>query len=348
MQLLETCTVHRESEVRHIKLYQGDLAAIPPTEAVDLLVISAFPDNYVPTPTSLIGALDRRGVSVEQLARDKAVDLRDAFSCWLSKDLPDNARLGFKRILCFEPLRRGNPTELTGDIYRAIMPFALAEPQIRSMAMSVLASGNEHFDEVAMFRSLFAATVRWLSHGMPIETVKIVVYADASALRIRPVFAELAALVPAAPPAIAVPDSGSKPDCFISYSRTDSDAVKALVDGLRMARPDLRVFQDTLELRVGDSWQNELDRALENCRKVIAVYSPAYLKSKMCMEEFNMARIRHRESEEGVLIPVYLRSTELPLYMRSLQYVDCRESDLDRIKLVSEGDLLAAFGRDTI
>jgi hypothetical protein len=227
------------------------------------------------------------------------------------------------------------------------MPFALAEPPITSIAMPVLASGDQQFDEVAMFRSLFTATVRWLMQGLPIETVKIVVHSESSAQRLRSVFAELRALVPAPPPvtsAMSAPAALVEHDCFISYSRADANAVEELIKGLQAAKPDLRVFRDTLALQVGDSWQDVLDYALGSSRRVIAVYSPSYLKSRMCMEEFNMARIRHRESDDGVLLPVYLRSTDLPLYMRSLQYVDCREGDISRIKEICRGPLLSALG----
>ena len=55
-------------------------------DAVDLLVLSAFPNDYIPTLHRL-GALFNKGLSVDDLARNKAVDLRQAFSCWLSRPI---------------------------------------------------------------------------------------------------------------------------------------------------------------------------------------------------------------------------------------------------------------------
>ena len=48
MKLLDSITI-RGREPKQIELYQGDLTSLTPEEAVDLLVISAFPGNYMPT-----------------------------------------------------------------------------------------------------------------------------------------------------------------------------------------------------------------------------------------------------------------------------------------------------------
>lgn len=118
-----------------------------------------------------------------------------------------------------------------------------------------------------------------------------------------------------------------------------------LVRMLREVIPDARIFIDKLEIKPGQSWQAEIDEALESSLKVIALYSPAYLQSKVCIEEFNMARLRHRESDDGVLVPIYLRTVDpkLRLYMRSLNYLDCREGDPGRIESVCRGSLAKAL-----
>jgi hypothetical protein len=346
MKLLETCVVHGRGEPKFIKLYEGDLSAIPRDEEVDLLVISAFPNDYAPTRGSLIGALHRRGISVEHLATDKEIDLRGALACWLSKDLASrHPDAGFRRILCFEPLTRGGPPEVVGGLFRALMPFALGDSPIRNVATPVLAAGDQGWDPEIMLAALFDAAAHWLAHGLPIATIKIVVRTPSLAERLRRSFVQLRSKFTPPEPASRPTEPSKVPpyECFVSYSRDDSKEVDGLVQALQEAKPRVRIFQDKMELKPGDAWQSELDEALEHCRKVIAVYSPPYLQSKMCMEEFNMARLRHRESGGGVLLPIYLRTANLPLYMRSIQYLDCREGDMARIKSACQQLVAQAF-----
>lgn len=67
----------------------------------DTYIFIIFSGDYSPTPSSLIGQLlIKLGVSVSQLAKDKEEDLRNLYSCWWSKPLPDH--LSFRKILCFE------------------------------------------------------------------------------------------------------------------------------------------------------------------------------------------------------------------------------------------------------
>lgn len=332
MRLLQTFGVSHPSETKYIKLYQGDLAAIPPAEAVDLLVISAFPNDYEPTSTSLIGALSTHGVSVDDLSRDKAVDLRESLSCWLSQDLSSQyPNVSFTRILCFEPTSPGTAPEVVGNVFRAIMPFALGDPPIRSIAMPVLASGDQRVDSEVMLGALFDASFHWLERGMPVQTIKIVAFAEHAAQRLERTFAALSSKYSGAGAArehhLSAPPAY---DFFVSYAHGDGSETDGLVQDLKAANPRLRVFQDRLELKPGEAWQTGIDQAIAGCRRVIAVYSPLYLASAVCMEEFNMARVRHRSG--NVLLPVYLRTADLILYMETLEYIDCREGDPAKIR----------------
>lgn len=145
--------------------------------------MSAFAYDYTPTRSSLIGALDRQGISVLQISQNTEADLRARFSSWLSRDISDRyPRAGFKRLLCFETPRwtplapQKSPPERVGDILRAILPFALQEPPIRSLAMPVLAAGLQGYHPIQMLEAILDAAQHWLATGLPIEVLKLVVY----------------------------------------------------------------------------------------------------------------------------------------------------------------------------
>ena len=45
-----------------------------------------------------------------------------------------------------------------------------------------------------------------------------------------------------------------------------------------------------------------------------------------------IALFRHRESDSGILIPIYIYSTELPTYIKLLNFIDCREGDPAKLR----------------
>jgi hypothetical protein len=335
MTLLDHLTLPHPTTPRRIELHLGDLAYIPPEEAVDLLVVSAFPDDYWPTAGSLIGALHREGLSVGALAEHKAVDLRDAFSCWLSEDLgPAAERHGFRRLLCFEPRVRGVPADVVGEIFQSLMPFIDADPPIRTVAMPLVASGDQRVPVEAMLPPLLEAAARWMAIGMPLERLVIVERSEAKAKELARSFA---AFKEQRRELHAAPAKRFAYDVFVSYSHQNADAADFVLAELQRLKPDVRVFVDRRELEPGHAWQQRIFEALDDCRTVVTLFSPEYLSSKVCKEEFNIALWRHRESESGVLVPVYLATAELPTYMKLVQYVDCREGDLARLTEACRG-----------
>lgn len=334
-----------------VELLLGDLTALDAEYALDVLVVSAFPGDYLPTPGSLIGALHRKGLSVEALAADKDVDLRSAYACWLSRPLaPTDPGLRFSRILCFEPATRGQPPEVVGDIFRALTPILAERPEIRRIGLPVVAAGDQGYAIPTMLAPLLEAAVHWITHGLPIERLSIVLYDAADVAAARETFerfkAQLTTPVPqdlsrrlspeadaATPePATVAPDY----DVFISYSHKNTAASEALEAALRRLQPDLRIFVDRKDLDIGCAWQPEIFETLDRCRKVVALLSPDYLASKVCKEEFNIAWIRAREADQDIIFPLYLFSAALPTYMKYRNFIDCREGDADKIEAASK------------
>ncbi len=328
MRLIDTIVVRHQGRDRQVMLFVGDLSQIPESEAVDLLIVSAFPNDYYPTRTSLIGALDRVGVSVAALAKNKEVDLRAFSRCWLSP-LLSKPGVHFRRVLCFEPSNYGKAAELVGDIFRSIVPFTTANPPISQIAMPLVATGNQGEHPEVMLEALADAAVHWLSVGLPLDRIKIVLHESSEAPLLSEAFAGVKRRH--AKHSEASPCSPFRFDVFVSYSHRNKDAVDDLVRELHGRRPGLRVFVDRLELRPGSAWQQHIFDSLEASRKVICVFSPEYLVSKVCKEEFNIALFRHRESDHGVLLPLYLNTADLPTYMKLVHYEDARENDPAKI-----------------
>ena len=381
MKTLSSIQVHG-AKPRRIELLQGDLTELGEGEGFDLLVVSAFPDDYLPTRTSLIGALHRKGLSVADLAQDKSVDLRDNFSSWLSKPLsPADPGLRFTRILCFEPSKRGAPPEVVGDIFRALMPILAEAPDINSIALPIVAAGNQGCSVAEMLPPLLDAALGWLEKGLPLDCIKIVTLRDAQAaeaerifnarkrsyLARRPVLARkqlgddflLGGSVgqdnkaramtfgtgSSNPVEVAAEPPPAEPeyDVFISYSHKNARDSEMLEKTLRRLRPEIRIFVDRKNLDVGCAWQIEIFESLDKCRKIVAMLSPEYIASKVCKEEFNIAWLRGREADDDIIFPLYLYSAPLPTYMKYKNFLDCREGDAQRIEEASRRLLETLF-----
>ena len=330
MELIDTILVDDGEATREVQLLIGDLVSLGASDAVDVLVVSAFPGDYSPISGTLIGDLHRVGVSVGDLALDMAVDLRAFSSCWLSRPIsrPD---LHVSRVLCFEPAVRGRAPEVVGDVFRSIIPLMTGDPPIRQIAMPLLAAGDQGESPLEMLEALAEESVQWLSSGLTLDCIKIVALPKwKGSPELRETFERVKERHPQR--AAARPDD-FRFDAFISYSHQDKVAVDGLLDDMRACRPDLRAFVDRLELEPGLSWQQHIFESLDASRRVICVLSPDYVASKVCQEEFNMALFRQRESDAPVLLPVYLRTAQLPTYMKLRQWEDAREADR---KLVAE------------
>jgi O-acetyl-ADP-ribose deacetylase (regulator of RNase III) len=340
MRLLDTIFI-RGKEGKRIELCQGDLTSLRPEEAVDLLVVSAFPNDYLPTNTSLIGALHRKGLSVATLAQSKEKDLRHDFSCWLSHEIsPSNPGLGFKRILCFEPMAHGEPPELVGDIFRAMTPILGEKSDISSVAMPIVAAGNQGYPISTMLVPLLEAAIQWMEKGLPLDCIKIVAYSDEQGREATKVFSQRKTLYQQSKP---LSQAQIEYDVFISYARENTKEMELFENELIRSHPNIRIFLDRKDIDIGSPWQPKIFESLDKCRKVVVFFSSDYLKSKVCTEEFNIAWIRGRETDQEILFPLYLYSTKRPTYMKLPNYFDCREGDETKLRTASSR-LLSALG----
>lgn len=191
MQLLSEITIPRnEGRQAVIQLLIGDLSAIPKEHAVDILVVSAFPNDYMALQGSLFLALQNQGLSVQALSEKKEVDLITQLGCWLSAPLSaaQKNKFNFKRILCFEPQRHSTePQTIVGNIFRCINTFAFDEEN-DEIAMPVLATGYQRVPMEKMLPALLDNAVFWLQNGLPLKNIKLVLYRQEQAEKALPIF----------------------------------------------------------------------------------------------------------------------------------------------------------------
>jgi hypothetical protein len=123
---------------------------------------------------------------------------------------------------------------------------------------------------------------------------------------------------------------GAMPDVFISYSRKDIDAARALTSALETA--GLSVWYDT-KLSACDNFGEAIERQIRNAKAVIVIWSEASVKSEWVCEEASYAR------EQGKLLPITtVAPFDLPLGF----------AHINTINLQNETDLISVEARSRI
>jgi len=365
MKLLSQINVERPHDTAVIQLLQGDLSAISPDHSIDLLVMAAFPGDYMALKGSLINALNEKGLSVQALAMDKETDLRNQLQCWLSKplSLADQEKFNFKKILCFEPGDKINkPEEVVGNIFRCINTFVFDE-DINVVAMPMIGTGYQRVAIQKMLPALLQACQFWLESGLPLQCIRLVVQSDDKARQAVNLFNEFKRSIqsipvdiasPAPPQAMpAQPPASPGPiveppqlpiarpakkgyDYFLSYAHVHSKEIQLFVDALKKKNSNLSVFYDKDSIPPGGLWIQQISAAIQQADKVLIFLSPDYDKSPVCWDEFQCAKLMEYNRKKNIIQTVYLyghKETELPVIMGIYSYIDCREGNEEKIHL---------------
>jgi hypothetical protein len=326
-----------------VELCVGDIAAMTARDGCDLLVVSAFRRDYSPRATSVLGALAKRGLSVAALAANPEIDLRATTSCWLSRAMPPGRSFGFDRLLCFEPATPHTAASTVGDIFRTLVPFVGPEIGIRDVAMPIVASGNQRVPREEMLTAILAAAGRWMEFGLPLNRLRIVMYHRGPRDAAVAVFDDFAHAVrrtgstagSAATTEVTPAGMGNGRDAtvFVSYAHADG---RPVVDEIRShisaVAPNVRTLVDIADIDVGAYWQTRIAELIQGSNTVLLVVTEGFWQSKVCLEEYNMARVLDSDRGGGVLFPIYALSCDLPLHFRILHYEDCREADQTRLR----------------
>jgi TIR domain/PEGA domain len=123
---------------------------------------------------------------------------------------------------------------------------------------------------------------------------------------------------------------------FISYAREDEAFVLRLARTLK-AR-GIPVWLDQWDILPGADWNQSIDRALHESRKVIAVLSPAAVASRQVRAEIQSAV----DTEEKSVFPVLYKHCDVPRILRLYHFSDFREARNFETELARLADALGA------
>lgn len=178
LQLLESLDVFYGKSKRSVSLYSGDLSELGTKDAVDYMAVSTLPNFYLADSGTLLYSLNSKGVSIEALSKNKAVDYRPEIPCWISKEVKG---IQSKRLIIFEP---DDPVNNAYDwvtyIFSAIAMREHGRTKDIKVAMPMLCTGKSGADSIEIMEAMFFASVHWGAMKFPFGEIKLVIYKNRS------------------------------------------------------------------------------------------------------------------------------------------------------------------------
>ena len=289
-------------------------------EPLDVMTISAFRRNYYPVQSTLLGALLRKGISVEDLAHNPAIDLRDLCNVWLSHEV-QGAALPFTRIGCIEmvPLSsQDQSADLESSILNSIHAYFLmldlatcAGMHVKSLGLPVLGGGNQHVATELISIPVLNECLSFLMRNEWVRDIHIITrnqgqaYQFARALDTSYSFAQSSTQADVLLPDKVAPQTADKL-AFISYSSGDKNIADNLC--VKLESRGIKAWYAPRDVRSGDYASSIVD-AIERCTHFVVIIGEHSLKSQHVLNEIDLAF--HRLGKGVTFCPLRLDKEKL-------------------------------------
>ena len=295
---------------KSIRVFCGNVTAL---EQADLLVCSAFRGDYMPTPTSLIGALYReRCISVADLAKAPALNLKD-LGVWISAPLIGQP---FGRIACVEILSRfrqeiteNELRSLYDTLFFAVKKCTALGISIRSVALPVLGAGNQR---IAFEKSLVPLLTECMSALRTVEELETVTLFERNEERCDVISRRIRE---------SLKTTGSRM-AFISYSHRDQETADLLANGLE--ENGIKPWIDHRMIR-NDDYAEDIVNGISASSAFLLLVSPWSMQSADVLREVRNA-CTISDSGELKIIPLMLERVSYPpkfsYYLAGLDFKD--------------------------
>ncbi len=323
--VLKLPVIDLNNHTRSLEIFVGDVLSAENGQVIDLLCISAFPDDYVPTPGTIIKALAENNIFVAQEATNKARDFRKEWQSWISHPLKAKS-IQIDRLLCFEHGSQRDPASVVGNVFRAISEFILERPE-QSMGvirLPLLSTGNQRAEKSSMLEATLRQAYLHLRQGLPVERLQLVLWPND--LEIHTILLNTGRLIERIQSEwrlINLADQLSY-DYFISYRRMDLGVAEQVVKAIKSRQPSAKFYIDGQALEAGAFWKPQLINGLYSSKKALCFITPSYATSGECMDEFHAALCCNQ----------YRQKFLKPLLCISANQLDTLPGSMQRIQLI--------------
>jgi hypothetical protein len=169
--------IDTKTGIKEFELFQGDITNLP--FQVDLLVVSAFKNDYTPTKSSIIGQLHKSGVDVNDLSKRPLIDFRNSLDIWISSKLKNK---NFNQIVCVEIIGGKYIFESAiKNLFAAISALEIQGEKNTTIALPMLGAGDQDFDIHLVVSTLIDLSLDFLKFSRYLKKVYFIVYSDIKA-----------------------------------------------------------------------------------------------------------------------------------------------------------------------
>ena len=318
---------------KKIKVYCGDITEY--THGIDLLMLSAFQNDYIPTDRSIIGALYREwGISVEEKAQNPLLDLRSFCGCWISRRIQETEQNPcLRRIGCLEmsPFQSGFSKNFLVRIqsyFQALDLLAIQNIPLERVVLPLLGAGDQAINPRQIVVPLINETLQYLRRS---PATKEIVFIERS-------ISKTAILQNALEKSYSIMNETIEEEhrykkkhtmVFISYENSDKSIADLLCQ--KMEERGIQVWYAPRDIQQGP-YALAIVKAISECSHFITIVSHSSMCSEHVLNEIDMAF--DQLSRGIVLLPFRIDyqalSAEFSYYLKRQQWMEAQKPPLEK------------------
>ena len=318
---------------KKIKVYCGDITKY--TEKIDLLTVSAFKNNYIPTMRSMIGALYREwGISVEESARNPLLDLRMFCGCWISRPIQETEQNPYlRRIGCLEmspyPFNSSEKFLVLIQSYFQILDLlTMQNIPLERVVLPLLGTGDQAINPRQIVVPLINETLQYLRRS---PATNEIVFIENS-------ISKISILLNALNKSYSIMKDTMEEQhrhirkhtmVFISYENSDKSIADLLCS--KIEERGIQAWYAPRDIHQG-AYARAIVNAISKCTHFITIVSHNSMASEHVLNEIDMA---FDQLSRGILllpfrIDYQSLSAEFAYYLKRQQWMEAQKPPLEK------------------